>query len=83
MRVALALGLVGAGWAAAKAQTATPTFELQVDAPGGDTTIHCVRGCKLSWVERGVNPNTTPRPDFQYGCGAARCDSGKIGGWVE
>src|SRR5213592_2352183 len=32
-----------------------PDFELVVDAPAGPTTITCVRGCRLMWVERGIN----------------------------
>jgi len=83
LRVALALGLLGTGWVAAKAQTSGPTFELQVDAPGGETTIRCVRGCKLAWVQRGVNPNAAPQLTFEYRCTGARCGSGLVGGWVE
>ena len=85
LRVALAIGLFGTGWGVAKAQIQTPTFELQVDAPEGNTIIKCVRGCKLAWVSRGVNPNTTPKATFEYRCsgGPARCLSGVVGGWVE
>jgi hypothetical protein len=83
LRVAIAVGLLGTGWVAAKAQTQTPTFELRVDAPGGQTKIQCIRGCKLAWVERGVNPNSAPIPTFEYGCSAPRCQSGTVGGWVE
>ncbi|HET9216351.1 MAG TPA: hypothetical protein VFR18_05200, partial [Terriglobia bacterium] len=54
-----ALLLVGLGWVAG-AQTASPDFEVRVDAPGGETTIECVRGCELVWVERGV-PATASR----------------------
>ena len=83
LRVAMAIGLLGTGWIAAKAQTQSPTFELQVDAPGGETKIHCVRGCKLAWVERGVNPNAKPIATCEYRCGAPRCQSGVVGGWVD
>jgi hypothetical protein len=82
LRVALALGLLGTGWIAAKAQTTAPTFELQVDAPGGETSIRCVRGCKLAWVQRGMNPNDSPQPTFEYRCTGARCGSGLVGGWI-
>ncbi len=75
--------LVGLGWAAGRAQSATPEFELLVNAPQGETVIECVRGCKLQWTERGLNPNDTPTPKFTYACrGADRCSSGRIAGWV-
>ena len=83
-RLGLALGLLGTGWIAAKAQTSEPTFELRVDAPEGPTTVRCVRGCKLAWVERGVNPNSTPISTFEDRCtGSPRCASGLVGGWVD
>jgi len=47
---AVVFALVGLGWAAAKAQTPAPNFELIVDAPAGETTIQCARGCTLMWV---------------------------------
>jgi hypothetical protein len=84
IQATVSLALIGAGWVAAKAQNqmAAPTFELQVDAPGGATTIRCARGCKLAWVERGVNPNSTPQSSFQFNCTADRCGSGLVGGWL-
>ena len=84
LRVILAVGLLGTGWVAAKAQSSAPIFELQIDAPVGQTQIRCVRGCRLAWVERGVNPNSSPITTFEYGCnGAARCQSGRLGGWID
>ena len=80
-RLGLALLLVGAGWAVGRAQTPAPDFELLVNAPGGQTTIDCVRGCNLAWVERGVTSAATAR--FEYTCGAERCSSGKVGGWIQ
>jgi hypothetical protein len=81
-RCAVAVVLVLLGWAAGRAQTATPEFEFVVDAPGGETRITCVRGCELQWVERGVNPNGRSTPNFTYGCNAGRCESGRVGGWI-
>lgn len=90
-RAALALVLVGAGWAFARAQTDTPSFELTVDVSvdGGASgaTITCVNGCTLAWVERGVNPNSRPTSTFTFGCNnasgtPAACASGRIGGWL-
>lgn len=80
-----AIALVGAGWVAAKAQTPAPHFELVVDAPAGPTTIKCVRGCTLMWVERGINPNNTPQPTFDFACSGStvqRCSSARVGGWI-
>jgi hypothetical protein len=71
------------GWTLGRAQTSAPIFELAVDAPGGKTTIECVKGCELSWVERGLNPNSTPMKAFEYACSSARCSSGRIGGWLK
>lgn len=81
----VAIVLVGVGWVAAKAQTPTPTFELVVDAPEGPTTIKCVRGCTLMWVERGINPNSSPQPSFDFACSSSttrRCSSARVGGWI-
>lgn len=77
-----ALALIGIGWSLGKAQTVQPDFELVISAPGGQTSIQCVRGCELMWVERGPNPNSRPTATFSFGCGAERCASGRIGGWI-
>ena len=85
LRAAVIFAAMGLGWAVATAQSADPAFELVVDAPVGSTTITCVKGCTLAWVERGVNPNSQPVPAFSYKCSAAdagRCSSGKVGGWI-
>jgi len=82
VNVAIAFALVATGWAIAKAQTPEPDFEIVVDAPGGPTTIRCVRGCALAWVERGVNPNATPIESFDFACSAPRCSSFRVGGWL-
>ena len=71
------------GW---KAQTSAPDFEVVVNAPGGETTIECVRACKLAWVERGVNAIATPTQSFKFACGGtadSRCSSFKVGGWIK
>lgn len=88
-RLLLAVALLGIGWTAGRAQQPLHDFELVVDAPSGQTTITCVRGCQgLAWIERMV-PGTVPVPSqttFMYGCSGsstARCGSGRIGGWLE
>ncbi len=83
VRLVVAAMLIGLGWAAGMAQTTKPDFELVVDAPAGDVSVTCAKGCDLAWVERGVNPNATPTQTFTFGCGGpVRCSSGKIGGWI-
>jgi len=85
LRLVIACALVGMGWAMAKAQAhaTPPVFEFQVDAPGGETTVRCLRGCALMWVERGINPNSRPTSEFSFNCTAARCASGRVGGWAD
>ena len=89
VRVLLVVGLIGTGWGIGRAQQPLPDFELVVDAPEGQTTVICVRGCQgLAWIERMV-PGTLEPPTetaFKYGCtnsGNARCGSGRIGGWLK
>jgi hypothetical protein len=43
MQVALAATLVLIGWTVGRSQTVAPDFELIVDAPGGETSIQCVK----------------------------------------
>lgn len=82
-RLIVAAGLIAAGWAVGSAQATQPDFELLVNAPTGETRVECLRGCELSWVERGVNPNSSAQPTFSFRCGAANgCSSARIGGWV-
>ncbi len=70
------------GWTIGRAQSAAPDFELVVNAPGGETSIECVRGCDLKWVERGLNPNSGLMARFTFSCGASECSSGRVGGWL-
>lgn len=64
-RIVVALVLVGLGWAAARAQApAVPDFELSVTSQEGKTTIECLRGCGLQWVERQVPNRTEAQKSF-------------------
>jgi hypothetical protein len=86
LRVAVAVALAGGGWAVGKAQAPQPDFELIINAPAGHTSVECLRGCELMWVERGVNPNDTPQRAFSFSChgpGVQRCSSARIGGWMK
>jgi hypothetical protein len=73
------------GWTLGRAQTSTPAFELIVNSPGGETTIECVKGCELAWVERDLNPDSAPArsKSFKYRCTGSRCGSGRVGGWLD
>ena len=85
VRALIACLLIATGWVAAKAHQSAPDFEIVVNAPVGETTIECKRGCNLAWVERGVNPNATPIPTFEFRCGGGgvgRCSSATVGGWL-
>jgi hypothetical protein len=81
----LAAALVMTGWMAGKAQTADPDFEIVVETKLGEsaeTTITCVKGCGLTWVER-VSPNARVAPQFSYKCTPVQtCRSGRVGGWL-
>ena len=82
LRLVIAAALVLLGWAAGKAQPTQPNFEIRVNAPGGETTIECARGCELSWVER-QNSSGGTMTTFKYACSADRCSSGRVGGWLK
>jgi hypothetical protein len=85
VRLAVVAAFLCLGWVAGRAQTSQPTFELVVNAPAGETTIQCVRGCELSWVERGVSPNAQTMQTFTFKCTSpsGRCSSHKVGGWLK
>jgi hypothetical protein len=88
IRALLVVTLFGMGWAAGRAQGSVPDFEIRIDAPEGKTHVECVTGCRLAWVERMV-PGTVPKPQpttFSYECSnsrTGRCESGRIGGWIQ
>jgi hypothetical protein len=85
----IALMLMIGGWAVGRAQSSAPDFELVVEATiledgSISTAVDCARGCKLAWVQRGVNPKASPMPHFDFHCkGSNNCPSGTIGGWLE
>ena len=91
MRAVVAVALVAAGWAIARAQTTDPAFEIQVDVTldgsGTGAKVSCVNGCSLAWVERGLNPNSRATSTFSFSCKSASgtpaaCSSGRVGGWL-
>jgi hypothetical protein len=86
LQALLSSSLIGVGWSVTRAQRPEPDFEIVVAAPAGTTTVRCVRGCKLVWSERGINPNAMPTASFQFNCSGSSttsdCVSGKIAGWL-
>lgn len=85
--LAISALLLLAGWSIGRAQSSSPDFELAVTttAVGNamETTLACVRGCNLSWTERGVNPRAKAISQFEFSCkGGNRCSSGTVGGWL-
>ena len=86
LRKMVAAGLLALGWAAGRAQTSGPDFELVVNSPKGEVTVQCLRGCELAWTERGVNVRAARMSTFTFECegtGPMRCPSGRIGGWLK
>lgn len=67
LRIALAAALVGAGWSVGKAQTAVADFEIAIDAPRGEVSLTCYRGC--DWAKEGGN--RIPATSFR--CETERC----------
>ena len=85
LKALVAFALIATGWGVARAQMIEPNFEIVVEAPPGATTITCLRGCRLMWIERGINPNATTMKSFEFSCrgnGVERCSSSKVGGWI-
>ncbi len=88
LRLVIVAVLLATGWAAGRAQTASPDFEFVITTVATDssveTSVDCVRGCNLAWVQRGVNQSAKAIKRFEYACrGAGQCPSGVIGGWIE
>ena len=76
------------GWALGRAQTSSPDFEIVVTTTSTNssiaTAVKCVRGCNLSWVQRGVNPQAKALREFEFSCtGGSSCGSGTVGGWLQ
>jgi hypothetical protein len=90
-RAMIVLALVGLGWIAARAQAPdVPDFEVTVAlSQEGQTTIECVRGCNLQWIDRYAPNRDIAQKHFTWGpCQPANekpraCPgSMRIGGWI-
>ncbi len=93
VRLSLATVLVLTGWLAGKAQTSEPDFVIEVETRAGplrETVVKCVQGCGLAFIERGLNPNSTPMAQFTFRCNhnpalepsPETCSSHRYGGWL-
>jgi hypothetical protein len=58
----IAMSFTAFGWALAHAQNTEPDFAIVVEAPGGETTIRCVRGCKPGLDRARAEPKQQARP---------------------
>lgn len=67
LRIAVAFGLLIAGWSVGKAQTAVADFEIAIDVPRGDLKLICQRGC--DWAKSG----TPSLPTITVTCETERC----------
>ena len=84
-RTLIALALIGLGWTVAWAQAQAPDFELSVVTKDGTTTVECLRGCCLQWVEWVVPDRAGAKKAVSFGSCNGRpdgCPSGRIGGWI-
>ncbi len=45
LRMLLALGFIAVGWSFGVAQASVADFEITIEAPRGDVTLTCARGC--------------------------------------
>ena len=83
LRVAIAAVLTGAGWAIghAQGQTQEPDFTLRVVAPGGVTSVECVRGCTFRYTQVSVEgtKRTFQTPSFRQGCKESTCEISAAG----
>lgn len=81
VRVIVAGGLVGLGWAAGTAQTARGDFEVRIDAVAGTTNVECVRGCRLIGARDVLNPEAAQARTWGFSCtsSAGRCRGSVVG----
>jgi hypothetical protein len=85
-RTILAVGaflLVAFGWAVGRAQTPAPEFTLAIEAPGGRTTVKCVRGCTLQGGQDEGNPSNRPTPKYWFECSGVTQCSATVNGWLK
>ncbi len=82
LRALVAVVLIAVGWSVGHAQGSPPTFNLAIDAPIGDTSIQCKRGCELFFLRDG---SPTASNHFTLSCkgdGETRRCSGTLSGGI-
>ena len=80
----LGAALLALGWTLGYAQRSEPQFVIAIDAPGGETSVQCVSGCKLVGSRDVDNPNAGFMTMYRYACGAqgvGRCRA-SVAGWL-
>jgi hypothetical protein len=78
----VALALVLGGWVMGRAQPVAPDFTLSVDAPGGETTVTCTKGCVLQGGRDYGNERAGYIVTYSYKCGGGRCGA-TVNGWLK
>lgn len=68
LAIIVTVALVFVGWSAGVAQSRVANFEISVDAPRGEVTLTCHRGCE--WTGPGF-PGGLQRITFR--CDTERC----------
>src|SRR5687767_6913094 len=83
LQLVLAVVLVIIGWSAGQAQGKALYFDLSIDAPVGETTIRCTRGCEFFVLKQG---QPTASSQFTLACqgdaGPKGCSGGVAGALV-
>ena len=78
-RVLIIIVLTAIGWSVGKAQEPPLVINFTIDAPVGDTTIQCERGCEFYSSQQG---RARASSQFMFSCtaegGRQRC-SGRFG----
>lgn len=82
IRTVVALAFLIAGWMAGRAQTSSPEFTLEIDAPGGWTTVVCAKGCELQGGRDLGVPGNIPKANYYYACSGNRCKA-TVNGWLK
>jgi hypothetical protein len=82
LKFVIAASLVALGWTAGwAAQAPQADFEIHVDAPEGETTITCRRGCGLQFIRYAPDKDAA-EPSFYMRCGGAPRCRATVQGWV-
>jgi hypothetical protein len=81
-KFAIALVLLGSGWAVGQARRPTPEFMLSIDAPVGETRIECVSGCQLIGARDVGVPSAGRMKSYTFSCTDPHRCKGAVGGWL-